>query len=284
MINDLQKILKKNTEIFALFLLIIITVISTTYFNYNKDKVVKSYVNSINNVYFKKTLNHFIDNLEPRFKKINHIISPGETFDMVLSQYNVEKEEIKSIKKNLSKKINLNKLNTKQKIKFTLDQSNNKIKEFTFQVSNTEKIYLTKNIETNKFSQKILLTKLKKDIIYKENKILQSLYRSATNQRIPINVIIEFARVYGFQVDFQRDIRKNDTFQIMYETFIDDNVVVPENITKTIEFDNVLLSITYKEHLVFEEITRIFTIVDNVFRVLLPLVFFIVIIVLFSNE
>lgn len=66
--------------------------------------------------------------------------------------------------------------------------------------------------------------------------------------------------------------------------FINDNEIVPKNITKTIEFDNILLSITYKEHLVFEEITRIFKIVDNVFRVLLPLVFFIVIIVLFSYE
>jgi len=36
-------------------------------------------------------------------------------------------------------------------------------------------------------------------------------------------VIIEFARIYGFQVDFQRDIRKNDNFQIMYEVFEDDD-------------------------------------------------------------
>ena len=80
--------------------------------------------------------------------------------------------------------------------------------------------------------------------------------------------------------------RKPDLEQLNQTTqeFIDDNDVVPQNITKTIEFDNILLSITYKEHLVFEEITRIFTLVDNVFRVFLPFVFFIVIIVLFSNE
>ena len=66
------------------------------------------------------------------------------------------------LKKVLSKKVNLNKLKTDQKIQFTLDQSNNFIKEFIFQTSTTEKIYLTKNIETNKFDQSILLTKLKK--------------------------------------------------------------------------------------------------------------------------
>ena len=150
-----------------------------------------------------------------------------------MNNYNIDKSEIKIIKEALSKKVNLNKLNTTQKIKFILDQSNNEIKEFTFQISNTEKIYLAKNTKTNKFNQKLLLTKLKKNIVYKENKITQSLYRSATNQKIPISIIIEFARVYGFQVDFQRDIRKNDSFQIMYESFKDDN-------GKLIETGNIL--------------------------------------------
>jgi murein DD-endopeptidase MepM/ murein hydrolase activator NlpD len=240
MINSLKKILKKNTEILALFILILISAISTTYFNYNKDRIIKNYVESFNNIYFKKTLNHFIDNLEPRFNKVTHNISAGETFDIILKRYNVNKNEIKTIKETLSKKVNLNKLNTSQKIKFVLDQSNNKIKEFTFQISNTEKIFLTKNTETNKFNQKLLLTKLKKDIVYKENKILQSLYKSAVDRKIPIGVIVEFARVYGFQVDFQRDIRKNDSFQIMYEAFIDDNGKIIE--TGNILFANLKLS------------------------------------------
>ena len=47
----------------------------------------------------------------------------------------------------------------------------------------------------------------------------ESLYKAAVNKKIPANTIIEFARIYGFQVDFQRDIRKEDKFQIMYEIF-----------------------------------------------------------------
>ena len=60
---------------------------------------------------------------------------------------------------------------------------------------------------------------VKKNIIYSENIILQSLYKSAINKKIPANVITEFARIYGFQVDFQRDIKKQDKFKIMYEIF-----------------------------------------------------------------
>jgi murein DD-endopeptidase MepM/ murein hydrolase activator NlpD len=54
------------------------------------------------------------------------------------------------------------------------------------------------------------------------------LYKSASKQKIPANIIIEFARIYGFQVDFQRDIRKRDSFQIMYEVFTDDNKKIVE--------------------------------------------------------
>ena len=240
MIQNLQKLLSKNTEIFALFILILISIISTTYFNYSKEKVINNYINSINNVYFKKTINHFLNNLEPRYKKIYHIISPGESFNNILESYSVEEKEINEIKKTLSKKINLNKLNTSQKIQFTIDQSNNLVKEFIFQTSSTEKIYLTKNIDTSKFDQSILLTKLKKNILYKENKISQSLYKSAVDQKIPASIIIEFARIYGFQVDFQRDIRKNDNFQIMFETFVDDNNKIIQ--TGNILFANLKLS------------------------------------------
>ena len=212
-----------DKSIVALTLLIIITIISTTYYNYNKKKVYNNYKNIINNIFLKKTINHVFNNLEPRFKKINHKISTGETFNNILEQYSVNQKEIAQIKKKLSKKINLNKLNTNHRIEFSMDQTTNLVNEFIFKISNKEKIYLTRDTETNDFNQRILVTKLKKNILYKENKILQSLYKSATDKKIPANIIIEFARVYGFQVDFQRDIRKNDTFQIMYEVFIDDN-------------------------------------------------------------
>ena len=223
MIVNLKKIVNKHTEVLALTLLIIITIISTTYYNYSKKKIYNNYKNIINNIFLKKSINHLFNNLEPRFKKINHKISSGETFNSILEQYSIDQSEISLIKKQISKKINLNKLNTNYKIEFTVDQTNNLVKEFVFKISNKEKIYLTRNTETNDFNQKTLVTKLKKNILYKENKILRSLYASATDKKIPASIIVEFARVYGFQVDFQRDIRKHDSFQIMYEVFIDDN-------------------------------------------------------------
>ena len=240
MLNKFKiKIINKN-EILALSLLILITIISTSYFNYTKKKINNNYKDIINNVYFKKTANYFLNNLEPKFKKIRHKIADGETFDNILNKYSINKNEIKNIKNKLSKKVNLNKLNTSQKIYLTIDQTNNSVKDFIFQISNKERVLLTRNSEDNNFNQEILLTKLNKKIVYQENIILQSLYKSALDKKIPANTIIEFARIYGFQVDFQRDIRKRDRFQIMYEVFVDENKKIIE--TGNILFANLRLS------------------------------------------
>ena len=232
MLKKIKLNIKKNLEIFALGLLIIITITFTTFYNYNKKKIFSNYSNLLDNVYFKKSFNQILDNLEPRFKKIEHEINVGETFDEILEEYLVEKSEIEQIKKELGKKINLNKLNINQKFSFTIDQTSSVIKEFVFQVSNTEKIYLTRKKGADKFDQRILVTKLNKNIVYDESIILESLYKSASNQKIPAGIIVEFARIYGFQVDFQRDVRKRDSFQIMYEVFLDDkkNVIETGNI------------------------------------------------------
>ena len=219
---------------------ILVVIITSTIFNYQKNLNTQRYNGFIDNIYLKKTLDEIINNLEPRFKKYNHKIKSGETFNNILESYSIDVEEINILKKNLIKKININKLNTNQKIQITIDQTNNKVKEFIFEISNTEKIYLARENVNKDFSQKILTVKLDKKIIYKENIIKQSLYKAATDQKIPPNTISEFARIYGFQVDFQRDIRKLDKFQIMYEVFTDKNNKVIE--TGNILFANLKLS------------------------------------------
>ena len=240
MLKILKNKIRKNIQIFGLIFLIALTIVSTSYFNFKKNNNIQAYNNFIDNVYFKKTLSHLVDNLEPKYKKIKHKIKSGETFDKILESYSIEKSEILKIKNSLKDKVNLNKLNTKQIIQFNLDKTNNKISEFEYQTSNTQKIFLKRNIESDKFKEEILSIKLDKKIIYNENIILQSLYKAATDENIPANTIIEFARIYGFQVDFQRDIRKQDKFQIMYEIFLNEKNEIVE--TGEILFANLKLS------------------------------------------
>jgi len=239
--NKIIKLIKKKIEITFFFVLLIVTIASTTLYNSNKKLINNNYKDLINNIYFQKSINQIFDNLTPRYKSIEHKISNGETFNKILNNYSIQSKEILEIKKNLNSDYDLNNLKTNLDIKFIIDQSNNKkIVSFLFPISRTKKVQLIRNLSTGLFEKKIIITNLNKKIIFKEGKITQSLYRTAVDLNVQPNIIIEFARIYGFQVDFQRDIRKNDNFQIMYEIFEDDNGKIFE--TGNIIFTDLKLS------------------------------------------
>ena len=93
MLKNIKYKIKKNFEIFGLVLLIVITAISTSYFNYKKKLNNQTYNSFVDNVYFKKTLKHIVNNLDPKYKKIKHKINFGETFDKILENYAIEKKK-----------------------------------------------------------------------------------------------------------------------------------------------------------------------------------------------
>ena len=215
--------IQKNYEVFFVILLIIISTIITQLYNESKKIYEKRYINLINNLYFQKTVNHIIEEIQPKFEFIEHRVSQNESLNSIFTENNVSKSEIGLLKKNIKNKSSFKNLKVGQIINFTIDRSNNSITNLIFPLSETKKIHFTRILGTERFEYQEILTNLKKQMIFKEGKIKQSLYKSAVDLNIQPNIIIEFARVYGFQVDFQRDIRKNDTFQIMYEVFRDDN-------------------------------------------------------------
>jgi len=239
--NKIIKLVKDSTGIISVLLLLMISIFSTVLYNNKKEQINKNYKDVISNIYFQKSITYIFNNLTPRYKSINHKISAGETFNKILSNYLISSDEIAEIINELNSDYNLDNLKANLKIEFIIDQSSNKkITEIVFPKSRTEKIQLTRNLNTGLFKKKIIITNLNKKIIFKEAKILQSLYKTAIDLNIQPGIIIDFAGIYGFQVDFQRDIRKNDNFQIMYEVFQDDSGKVFE--TGNIIFANLKLS------------------------------------------
>jgi len=239
--NKIIKLVQNSTGIISVLLLLMISIFSTVLYNNKKEQINKNYKDVISNIYFQKSITYIFNNLTPRYKSINHKISAGETFNKILSNYLISSDEIAEIINELNSDYNLDNLKANLKIEFIIDQSSNKkITEIVFPKSRTEKIQLTRNLNTGLFKKKIIITNLNKKIIFKEAKILQSLYKTAIDLNIQPGIIIDFAGIYGFQVDFQRDIRKNDNFQIMYEVFQDDSGKVFE--TGNIIFANLKLS------------------------------------------
>ena len=201
----LVKIVKKNLELVFLIFTALTVIILVQIFNLIKDQKKNHFFDILNNLYFEKTLHAVIDNLEPKYINIEHKVLSGESFNSILEKYEIPINEINKVKKILSKKENINKLKKGQIIKFTLDLENSKkIVSFLFPVSRTKKIQIVKNLISDAYDYQEIITDLNKKIIYKEAKILRSLYKSAIDLKVQPNIIVEFARIYGFQIDWQR--------------------------------------------------------------------------------
>ena len=102
-----------------------------------------------------------------------------------------------------------------------LESGSNAIINLVYPVSKTTTIEVRKSQNDFIINENIL--KLYKKEVVVRNIIKNNLYSSAMNVNVEPNIIVEFARIFGFEVDFQRDIRKGDWFEILYEKFQDDN-------------------------------------------------------------
>ena len=228
-----RQIFKKgNRTILSLTLLMIISIFAMNYHNYKKNNDETNIKNLINNIYFKKTLSSIFDQLKPKYQRVSHVVLKGQSLSNIFEKYSVKNDELELIKKILIKKHKINNFKINDVLEFTIDQSKQKIIELSYPVSKTKKIHLKRSKDFKFFDDKIVTSKLVKKILYEENIIMNSLYKSAVDVGIPDSVIVEFARIYGFEIDFQRDIRKKDMFQIMYEVFEseDEEIVEKGNI------------------------------------------------------
>ena len=75
-----------NLKLAGLIFLIIFTVIIAAYSNQKENLTKSQNFDVINNIYFKKTLNEIVNNLERRYKNYNHKIKWGETCSKIRSE------------------------------------------------------------------------------------------------------------------------------------------------------------------------------------------------------
>ena len=119
--------IRKNTEVFLLILLLLISTLIIQVYNSQSKKVDNEYIKILRNTYFKKTIDHIFFNLTPRYEQINYSVKSGQTLKDILKEFSVKDEEIKKIFAVLSKK-ETNQIRSKQILNIVLDNTdkNNK--------------------------------------------------------------------------------------------------------------------------------------------------------------
>ena len=172
---------------------------------------------------FSKLNNYFISKINSPYREVQYSIQNNDSIEKILKKYSIKANDIKIISNSLKQK-NLTNIYAGRKLSLVLkklDDGSNTVVNLLYPVSNTLSIEIRKN-QNNFTIKENILQLYKKEVVIK-NVIENNLYSAAIDAGIEPNIIIEFARIFGFEVDFQRDIRKGDSFEILYERFEDDN-------------------------------------------------------------
>ena len=173
--------------------------------------------------------NYILNQIKSPYLEYDYIVKNNDTIESILKKFSINKDEVsfvvKKIKKNGSfKKMGLSNITPNQKINFILKKNksskNVEIVRVNYPISKTTSVMIDKRKEGIKIKKNI--TQLFKRNVVASGEISNSLYVSALKENVEPNIIIEFARIFGFEVDFQRDIRKGDKFEIVYERYFDD--------------------------------------------------------------
>ena len=183
---------------------------------FNEFKIEAKNINSI-----------FINKLRNQHLKKNLRIKKGQSLNTVLTNANVLQKDISDISKLLAKYINLKKINNNHIFQIIMNKNTGGLERLTVNINNITTLHIFK--KNNIFSANKIEKVLYKKTSLSEGIIKSSLFRAAQKDKIEAEVIVEFARIFGFEIDFQRDIRKNDIFQIVYDKFVDDDGEVQKN-------------------------------------------------------
>ena len=221
----LLKIQKFNSTIIVAFLIIFSTLffVSSNLINKKNNENYNNFIEVTESDEFSNVLNFFVSKVNSPYEEINYIIKNNDSIEKILKKFNIKNEDIKLISTKL-KKEKLSSIFSGRKLSLIskkLDDGTNTLVNLVYPINNTSSVEIRKS--QNDFIVKENILQLYRKEVVSKNVIKNNLYSSAINAGIKPNIIIEFARVFGFEVDFQRDIRKGDWFEILYEEFIDDN-------------------------------------------------------------
>jgi murein DD-endopeptidase MepM/ murein hydrolase activator NlpD len=174
---------------------------------------------------FNNIKNYIFKNLNSPYQEFTYTVQNNDTIDKVLRKFDVDVNDVKNITAEIAnKKLSNIFINTEIKIITKEDQGVNKLVSFFYPIDEITSVEVKRNKDEFVVNKNIL--KLEKKEVVLSNSIKNNLYSSAIEVGVEPNIIVEFANIFGFEVDFQRDIQVGDKFEIYYERLLDEDGVV----------------------------------------------------------
>ena len=210
------KLKKIITQLVIFFIVIIIFFLLIQ----KKNNKLNTKIENIEIIYEKNEFNNEL--VKKRVKqsaptlKIN--VKSGDTLEKILKKIGFENQEIFEVIKETKKKFDPKNLIIGKEItiKYENKEKNNKSINSIFIPLEFNKNFYLEKIDEN-FVAEITSKKTQKRLVKKKGAISDSLYLSGLRTGVDKKAINEMIAIFSFSVDFQRDVWRNDKFEILYE-------------------------------------------------------------------
>jgi murein DD-endopeptidase MepM/ murein hydrolase activator NlpD len=158
--------------------------------------------------------------------KVELKVRNGDSIQRILYEQKISPTDANNVLNALRREYNVGTLRNDQKVYLIVkrERNGNFVSRLTVNIDNITSVHVFLN-KDNVYETKRVTKILTKKNHLVETTIDRGIYRTAKQSGIENSIVAQFARLYGFEVDFQRDLKKNDKIKIFYERYLDDDGV-----------------------------------------------------------
>ncbi len=188
--------------------------------NTTNEPKIENEFNISKNEYFK------IDDLAETINTNNNLneivitIKKNETFISIFDDFFSSRKTIYKVIDEINKKFNLKKLKTGQEIFVYQNKLSNDLEKIIIPIEDKIDlvIFISENIKVEENHLDVEMENYSKEF-----KITNSLFKDGINNEIPADILIKIIKLYSFDLDFQRDIRKDTKVSVSYQKIFIEN-------------------------------------------------------------
>lgn len=159
---------------------------------------------------------------EPAKDNIYHIeVKSGDTLIKILTDIGLDYQEADKLFSSIKKVYNPKDLRAGQVLDVeTHSPETDVIKVKTLRSTIRTGEYLDVALqEDNSYVSKIIKDELTEETIRAEGSINGTLSASMNNQGVPSRIVANFINIFSYSVDFRREVKKGDKYELMYESY-----------------------------------------------------------------
>ena len=147
-------------------------------------------------------------------------ILPGDNFAKVLKKSGIKGKDVDQIILRGKKIYDFSKIYAGDKVEVYHNYEDEILNTLEIRYQFNEEEILKINLENSNYIYKIDLIELIAIEVFAKGVIETSLYKAMKDEGLSEIIIEEMIRIFSFDVDFQRDIYKNDKFEILFTKYI----------------------------------------------------------------